>query len=220
MKKVLITGGSSGLGKALAFQYAENGYEIIIVGRDIDKLIDTSNEMNDKGYRCNYISADICDIRSVKILSDTVKNSYGSICVLINCAGVAGFGPLESTDYESVDKVIDVNLKGTIFVIKELIEMIDDRILNIISTAGLRGKVNESIYCASKFGLRGFTEAMQKEYENRDISFTAVYMGGMNTPFWDNSDHIKDKSRLKDVAVIAEEIILMDDGRKEIIIDK
>jgi len=80
-------------------------------------------------------------------------------------------------------------------------------ILNIISTAGLRGKVNEDVYAASKFAVRGFTESLQKEYEASTIKITAVYMGGMDTPFWTDSDHISDRSRLRSPSEVAKLII-------------
>ena len=63
--------------------------------------------------------------------------------------------------------------------------------MNIISTAGLRGKVNEAVYAASKFAVRGFTESLQKEYEGSRMKINAVYMGGMDTPFWEGSNHVK-----------------------------
>lgn len=89
-----------------------------------------------------------------------------------------------------------------------LIRASEGRILTIISTAGLRGKVHESIYCASKFAVKGFTESLQKEWENDPIAITAVYMGGMNTPFWDNSSHVADPSGLKGPEVVAEQILM------------
>lgn len=89
--------------------------------------------------------------------------------------------------------------------------------MNIISTAGLRGKVNESVYCASKFAIRGFSESLLKELEGR-IKVVAVYMGGMDTPFWNNTDHVKDKSRFKSPREVALKIKELDDGRCEIVI--
>jgi short-subunit dehydrogenase len=88
-------------------------------------------------------------------------------------------------------------------------------VINIISTAGLKGKVNESVYCASKYAVRGFTESLQEELKDK-LDVTAVYMGGMATPFWDQSTHIKDKSRLKSATEVAKYIFKHDDGRRVI----
>ena len=116
--------------------------------------------------------------------------------------------------------MIDINVKGTILVTLGLLPHMKGSIINIISTAGLKGKVNEAVYVASKFAVRGFTESLQKEYENSHLVITAVYMGGMNTPFWDETEHIKDKSRLKSPEDVAKEIKDKDDGRSEIHIGK
>lgn len=218
MKKVLITGGSSGLGKALARVYGENGYNILIVGRDIQKLEKTKTWMVESGLKCDYIQSDITDIESIKSMADTLEANNITIDRLINCAGVGYFAPLVDMSVDEMDNMLNVNLRGTILITQLLIGRVKGRVLNIISTAGLRGKVKEGVYCATKYGVRGFTEAMQVEYSNESPCFTAVYMGGMDTPFWDDNDHIKDKSRLKKPSIIAREIFDMDDGRKEIII--
>ena len=149
-----------------------------------------------------------------------ISSKYENIDYLINNAGVGNFGPIEELSLDDLNKMIDTNVKGTIMITQGLLPNVKERILNIISTAGLKGKKNESIYVASKFAVRGFTESLQKELEYKDIKITAVYMGGMDTPFWDNTDHIKDKSRLKSPAKVAKEIKSMDDGRAEIIISK
>src|SRR5690625_5603357 len=143
--------------------------------------------------------------------------------VVINSAGVGVFGPLEAYSHSDIDVVLQTNVKGTIFTIQAALPLIqknNGRMLTIISTAGLRGKVNESIYCASKYAVRGFTESLQEEWKDADFSITAVYMGGMNTPFWDQSTHVKDASHLKGPEVVAKQIYQQDDGRKEIMIDK
>lgn len=137
--------------------------------------------------------------------------------ILINNAGVGIFGPIEDMEYKDIDTVIDTNVKGTIYMTKALMPMIKEKIMNIISTAGLRGKVNESVYCASKFAIRGFSESLLKELEDR-IKVVAVYMGGMDTPFWNNTDHVKDKSRFKSPREVALKIKELDDGRCEIVI--
>src|SRR5574342_42597 len=107
--------------------------------------------------------------------------------------------------------MITTNVLGTILMTKAILPHIlkspDGRIMNIISTAGLRGKVNEAVYAASKFAVRGFTESLQKEYEDHSIKINAVYMGGMDTPFWDHTDHVKDTSRFRTPRQVAEIIM-------------
>ena len=220
MKKMLITGAGSGLGAELAKGYSEDGYHIILVGRSIEKLKKVADEINERGGSCECMSHDVSSPDSVKELKNKLLHKQQGIDCLINNAGVGIFGPIEEVTVDEINTMLDVNVKGTILVTKELINHVGEKIINIISTAGLRGKVNEAVYCASKFAVRGFTESLQTEFEDRGIKITAVYMGGMNTPFWENSTHIKDKTRLKSPSEVAKEIIMKDDGRKEIIIGK
>ena len=141
---------------------------------------------------------------------------------LVNNAGVGHFGPFEGIETAQISEMLDTNVLGTILMTKAILPHLQKngqgRIMNIISTAGLRGKVNEAVYVASKFAVRGFTESLQKEYEGSEIKFNAVYMGGMDTPFWDKSDHIKDKSRLRSAKEIAE-IIMEKLDQESIIIE-
>lgn len=218
MKTVLITGGSSGLGRELAIGYGKKGYKIIVVGRDSAKLINTTNYLSSQDILCSYMIMDVGRAESVRAIKERLIEEKIDIDVVVNCAGVGCFGELETLNIDDINRAIDINLKGTILVTKIFLDSVRERFVNIISTAGLRGKVNESVYCASKYGVRGFTEALQLEYQDKPLNFTAVYMGGMNTPFWDDNAHISDKSRLRDPRAVAKEIIDMDDGRKEIII--
>ena len=108
---------------------------------------------------------------------------------LINNAGVGHFALAEEISVEQTHQMIDVNLKGTIFCTQQVLAGMKTRnsgsIINIVSTAGLEGKVTEAVYSASKFGVKGFTESIVEELSETDIRVTAVYMGGMHTPFWD-----------------------------------
>lgn len=220
MMKMLITGGGSGLGAELAKCYGEQGYHIILVGRSLEKLEKVSREIGKKGGSSECMSHDISCPNSVNALSKSLLQKHQGIDCLINNAGVGIFGPIEKVTVDEINKMIDVNVKGTILVTKELIPHVGDKIINIISTAGLRGKVNEAVYCASKFAVRGFTESLQKEFEDSALKIIAVYMGGMDTPFWENSTHIEDKTRLKSPAEVAKEIVIKNDGRQEIVIGK
>lgn len=219
MKKILITGAGSGLGAALAKCYADEDSYLILVGRSEEKLKSVLNEIREKGALGEVFVCDIKNSKAVEELKERTLEKHNSIDYLINNAGVGYFGPLTSLSANQVDDMIDTNVKGTIFVTLAFLPYVKERVLNIISTAGLKGKVNESVYVASKYGIRGFTESLQKELEGTELKITAVYMGGMNTPFWKESEnHIKNKSRFKAAEEVAKEIKDQDDGREEIII--
>jgi len=218
MNNILITGAGSGLGAELARIYSSKSTRIILIGRTLSKLQTVVQELEQKGNEAVTYVCDISDYESVENVSKIIRKEYKTIDTLINCAGIGHFGPFPDLGLQEIDQMININLKGTIFMTQAFINAISNRVINIISTAGLKGKLNESVYVASKFAVRGLTESLQKEYEESELTFTAVYMGGMDTPFWSNSNHIKDKNRLKTPKEVAELIKSMDDGRNEILI--
>ena len=220
MRKVLISGGSSGLGLELAKVYGKNGFQVLLVGRSAEKLQHAVNTLNllevsaVRVYKC-----DVGNLGQVQALHEQVKQDHGSIDRLINCAGVGYFGELSKLNQNEIMQMTQVNFLGTVYMTQVFEACVNEGIVNIISTAGLKGKKNESVYCGTKFAVRGFTESLQVEWENKDLNITAVYMGGMLTPFWDHNNHIKDKSRLRDPQRVAQQIFEQEDGRPSIIIE-
>ncbi|MFE7064135.1 SDR family NAD(P)-dependent oxidoreductase [Sutcliffiella sp. NPDC057660] len=217
MKTILITGSGTGLGKELALGYAKKGHKIILTGRREAPLKEVQQLILQGGGHAEVFTLDLTKHESIqKAVSAIIKNH--SVSFLINNAGAGCFGPLTELSIAEIDLAVQTNVLGTIYLTKEflphLLEQNEPKIMNIISTAGQKGKVNESVYVASKFAVRGFTESLQKELEGR-VTITATYMGGMDTPFWDETDHIKDKSRLKSPQQVAE-IIISQDSQLEI----
>ncbi|SIS78405.1 SDR family NAD(P)-dependent oxidoreductase [Salimicrobium salexigens] len=215
MDTVIITGAGSGLGKALARQYAASGCMVYLTGRNEGKLRSTKREIIEQGGKAESV---VCDVTEAASIEEMLKQT-DKVDLLINNAGVGLFGELESYGEEDIDAMLDTNVKGTILftqVAQPRLELSGGRVLNIISTAGLKGKVNESVYCASKFAVRGFTESLHKEWGDKPIDATAVYMGGMNTPFWNDSTHVTDPGKLKTPEEVAKIIFEQDDRRPEI----
>ncbi|MBN2797271.1 MAG: SDR family NAD(P)-dependent oxidoreductase [Clostridia bacterium] len=212
MKTILITGGTSGLGYELAKLYLEKNHQVIILGRSKSKLDYALHHLKPYGEVQGY-PLDISDNNAVMHLASQLPD----LDLLINCAGIGYFGSFLELNKREIVEMIDINLKGTILVTHAFLPKVKEQVMNIISTAGLKGKVNESVYVATKFGVRGFTEALQKELP---LQVTAVYMGGMDTPFWHQSNHIKEPSKLKSPKDVAMEIFEKNDGRSEIIIEK
>jgi short-subunit dehydrogenase len=206
LNAIIITGAGSGLGKELALLFSQNNLHILLLGRSQDKLQSVKVEIEQLGGTADVVQA---DIRSYLEISTKIKelSAHYSLEGVINNAGVGYFGPFLKMEEHEIIEMTETNILGTIYVTKAILPILEQQnsgfVMNIISTAGLRGKVNESVYVASKFAVRGFTESLQKEYENSNIRFTPVYMGGMDTPFWDNSDHIKDPTRLRSPREIA-----------------
>jgi short-subunit dehydrogenase len=207
MKTIIITGAGSGLGKELAHLFSQNGFHLLLTGRTIGKLLAAKEEIEASGGKADILQLDIGNAEEVSKKAAEISHSY-DLCGLVNNAGVGHFGPFIEMDEQQITETINTNIFGTLLMTKtilpHLLKTSDGRIMNIISTAGLRGKVNEAVYAASKFAIRGFTESLQKEFEDHSIKINAVYMGGMDTPFWENSDHVKDSSRFRSPKEVAE----------------
>ncbi|MBH0171400.1 SDR family NAD(P)-dependent oxidoreductase [Fictibacillus sp. 18YEL24] len=221
-KTVIITGGGSGLGLALAREYNKT-YNVYLVGRNEQKL---EQAVQSFAHSENKVSYKVCDVTDYAKTESMLQSIFQSenVHALINNAGMGVFEPLEDLTKTDITEMLETNVYGTIFPTKLAFKLFKKqgfgKVMNIISTAGLRGKVNESVYCASKFAVRGFTESLVKEWDGTHIYPTAVYMGGMDTPFWDDSNHIADRSRLKSPEQVAALIVEQDDNRPEIFIDR
>ncbi|MEH6937159.1 SDR family oxidoreductase, partial [Bacillus sp. JJ664] len=174
------------------------------------------NKLKDIGRELpnNYSihTVDISKLSDVKRVFDSITLTYGQIDLLFNNAGVGSFDLAEELSEEDIHNMIDINLKGTIFcsqeVLKQMKKQNSGTIVNIVSTAGLIGKATESVYCASKFGVKGFTESLVVELTGTPISVFAAYMGGMNTDFWSGIFDQDKTSKMMNPNDIAE--IIMD----------
>ncbi|MGE6754142.1 SDR family NAD(P)-dependent oxidoreductase [Rossellomorea sp. NPDC071047] len=220
MKTAIITGGGSGLGKELGKLLSQQGYHILLLGRTEDRLKEATAEIENIG---GQVSFDTLDIRSTQDIQQFGKNHLHdhTVELLIHNAGVGYFGPFKDSGDDELVSMFETNALGPIRLTKVLLNQLEQNstIINIISTAGLRGKKNESLYVASKFALRGFGESLQKEYEDSNLRIVNAYMGGMDTPFWENSDHISDPSRLRSPSEVAELIVNEYQEKDEIVIE-
>ncbi|MFC5464842.1 SDR family oxidoreductase [Lederbergia graminis] len=205
-KVVVITGAGSGLGASLAKKYSESGSHVCLLGRKRERLERTAKTLMNE---YSIYELDVTNKSEVDSVFAAIKAEVGTIDLLINNAGLGVFDLAENLTEESVHQMIDINLKGTIFcaqaVLPDMKKNNKGKIANIISTAGLEGKVTESVYCASKFGVRGFTESLLVELKDSAVQVYAAYMGGMKTEFWDGiytQEEIKDLMDPDDVADI------------------
>ncbi len=207
MKNVVITGAGSGLGASLARKYHERGYHVTLLGRTVEKLALIAEDFEHYAL----FKLDVSSYTDVEMTFQEIKDKVGSIDLLINNAGVGYFDLAENLTVNEVDQLIDINLKGTIYCTQQVLKDMKDRdegsIINIVSTAGLEGKVTESVYCASKFGVKGFTESLLKELAETNIHVHGIYMGGMKTPFWGGIIEEENTGGLMDLDDVADIII-------------
>jgi short-subunit dehydrogenase len=213
-KKVfLISGGASGLGLEIAGFLVRAGKNVVILGRNGDKLAKASASL--KGSVAgNSVDTIICNIGKeddVRNASNYLVKNNMSAGYLFNNAGMGLFAGAESTTSVMVDTVFEANLKGMILLTSEILRITPKEeeltIVNIMSTSALTGRAQETIYCAAKFGARGYTEALRSELKGTKRNIIAVYPGGMRTDFWNRIDENKDLSTFMDPADVASKIV-------------
>ena len=187
MKTVLITGGSRGIRKAVAIKFAEKGNQIIInyvsEKTDTEKL---KNELLEAGAKdVLLIKADVSNSEDVKNMVKESIEKFEKIDILVNNAGITKDNLLMRMSEEEFDKVIQINLKGTYLVTKEVTKyMMKKRsgsIVNLASVVGVAGNAGQCNYAASKAGIIGFTKSIAKELASRNIRANAVAPGFIET---------------------------------------
>jgi short-subunit dehydrogenase len=207
----VISGGGSGLGQALAAQAVERDRNVIIIGRDESKLIKASEKLSasDTG---NVIIPFRCDITSqedIDILCGFLKENSYKVDYLFNNAGTGSFGSATGNRSPRVEEILGSNLTGMILMTSAILSITPKEqpitVVNVMSTSALIGRSTETIYCAAKWGARGFTEALRAEMRGTNRRIVAVYPGGMNTPFWAEAKG-KDVSDFMNPADVAEQI--------------
>ena len=198
-KVALITGGSRGIGKAIAKKFAKEGYDIVInyvsesaeLGKVKEEIIENRN------VDILFVKADVTNYNGCEEMIKEVINKFGRIDVLVNNAGITKDGLLMRMKEEDFDKVIEVNLKGTFNVTKNVIPYMmkqrSGKIVNISSVVGIGGNAGQANYAASKAGIIGFTKSIAKELASRNILANCVAPGFIKTDMTDVlSDAVKE----------------------------
>ena len=165
-KVIIITGASSGIGKALAFAFGQEGAKIVITGRKKEALFEVSGELTQKGIDNLPIVSDVSiEADNEDVVNKTIAK-YGKIDVLVNNAGISMRSMFEDCDLEVIKKVMDINFYGTVYATKYALPHIKTTkgsIVGVSSIAGYRGLPVRSGYSASKFAMNGFLEALRTE---------------------------------------------------------
>ena len=191
---IIITGGASGLGFELVKQSLEKDLIVCNIDKNTEKMskIDNDFKENYKGF-----CGDISDEKFITNTINEIKN-MGNIKVLVNNAGEPSFKiPTEYTK-EDIEKCFK-GLQGMIIVSTQVLkakEEKDVKIVNIMSSAALRGNKQESVYCATKWGERGYTESLKVAYKGTSVKIIGVYPGGINTNFYkDSRDYVSEEKQ-------------------------
>lgn len=188
-KIALITGASSGIGKATALLFAKEGAIVILTARHLGKLKIVENEIKNNGGKAESYSMDITDREQVKNTIKKIIKNYNKIDILVNNAGIVVWGSIEDCTYEDFDDQVKFNLTGSFNTIKEMIHyMISQKsgsIVNIITSTVKNTKAGRVAYAASKYGQAGLSNAVHEDLKSKGISVVAVYPSKTNTPIHD-----------------------------------
>lgn len=184
-KLAVITGGSRGIGLALARTFAKASYRVIISGRNVASLQAAADSL--KATNVETLAFDITDPAAIEKAFQQIKQRHATIDVLINNAGVAhALKPADQLSLETWKKVIDTNLTGTFLVTRAALPLMraGGTIVNNLSVAAVQPFAGMSAYNASKFGAMGFTQALREDLRKRGIRVVALMPGATDTDIW------------------------------------
>jgi short-subunit dehydrogenase len=189
-KNVLITGATGGIGAQAAKMLATSGANIFISGRNAEKLKELAESLQIPAER--VLVADLSDPLSVQSMANHIHGLVPSLDILVNAAGIGIIKPMETLTLEDFQKTINSNLVGPFNLLKAFLpEMKTQKKGLIINIPGVLGKVpmaGASAYSASKFGLVGMMQSVREELKRTEIRITNLFLGGVDSPFWDNID--------------------------------
>ncbi len=192
-KVAVVTGASSGLGRAFSIALVQKGAQVYGLARRAERLNALRDEL---GPRFHPIACDVTRPNDVEAAFQRVIRDAGRLDILINNAGLGKMGPVDELSLEDWDVQMNTNLRGVFLCTRAAVPQMKKQnaetgfgghIINIASVAGLIGNPNLSAYNATKFGVRGFSEALMKELRDHGIKVTCVYPGSVATEFFDVS---------------------------------
>ena len=210
-RAALVTGASSGIGLAIAHMLGEEGYGLTVAARRPDKLAGAAQELRAKGYDVEEVAANMTSEEEIQAVVARHRERFGRLDVLVNNAGVGIGAPVAEHQTKRIDMQIDLNLRAIILFYRECADLLraagaehrNALVVNLASIAGKQGQAWLSVYSATKAGVIGWTQAMNKELTAEGIKSVALCPGFVDTPMADFvREHIptEDMIRPEDIA--------------------
>ncbi|WP_410502133.1 SDR family oxidoreductase [Exiguobacterium acetylicum] len=200
-KVAIITGSATGIGQATALVFAEQGATVVCADVSLEKAQQTVDQITQQGGKAEAVHVDVSDVESVEQLAKHVKETYGTVDVLFNNAGIdEQGGKVHEYPIDLFDRIIAVDLRGTFLVSKFLIPLMLDNGGSIINTSSMSGRaadLNRSGYNAAKGGIANFTRAMAIDYARHGIRVNSLSPGTIETPLIDTLVGEKEKEQGK-----------------------
>lgn len=181
----LITGAAGGIGRATAGALADAGCALVLVDRNPEALQDAATALSERGRVLAQHALDVSDRGQMRALADTLAAEQGELHVLVNNAGINATAAFAAQPLDELERVMAVNFGGVLYGCKLLLPLLrragEGHIVNISSLAGLIAFPSQAIYCASKFAVRGLSEALRMELSGEHIGVTCVHPGAVRT---------------------------------------
>ena len=208
-KVVVVVGATGGIGSAVARKLADVGATLVLAARDSSKLDALAGELSATEVLC--VPTDITDLQQVETLMQTTVEHFGQIDALINAAGAGILKQWNKLEPADLDMMLDLNLKGSFYTSQAAANVMKERksghICNVIGILGKHSMAMGTAYCASKFGVVGFSKCMADELRRYGVKFTLFYFGGVDSPFWDNVSLKVDRSKMLSTETAANAIM-------------
>ncbi len=196
-KVVVIVGATGGIGTALTKQLSEAGAHLVLAARESDRLLDLSNQLPEPALT---VPTDITQPDQVTALMEKAVAQFGQIDALVNSAGAGIMKPWNKLEPTDLNAMLDLNLKGSFYTCQAAAEVMKERksghICNVIGILGKHSMQMAAAYCASKFGVVGFSKCMAEELRRYGVKFTLCYFGGIDSPFWDDVQLKVDRTKM------------------------
>ena len=184
-KVAVVTGGASGIGLAIAERLGRLGCQVALVDTNADRLLRAKQRIDATGQRVSTHAFDIADYDQLSVLLNQIVSSHGRVNILVNSAGVSLAGRFIDTSLDNFEWIMRVNFWGTVYCCKVFLPLLlseeEAQIVNMCSCFGLLGFAGKTGYSASKFAVRGFSEALRMELAGTSVGLTIVYPGPVRT---------------------------------------
>lgn len=206
-KVVVITGASSGMGEATARDLAAKGAKVVLGARRADRLDAIVQDITEAGGQATAVATDVSKLEDVKKLVATAKATYGRVDVIFNNAGLMPLSPLESLRIDEWDRMIDVNMKGTLYGIAAALPYMKAQkfghVINVSSVYGHKVVTTGAVYCGTKHAVRAISEGLRQEVKNYNIRVTTISPGAVRTEL---TDHITEPGLADNVKEVVNQI--------------
>ena len=206
-KVIVITGASSGMGEATARDLAARGAKVVLGARRADRLDAIVRDIIEAGGQASAVATDVTKLEQVQKLVDAANQAYGRVDVIFNNAGLMPLSPLESLRIDEWDRMIDVNMKGTLYGIAAALPYMkaqkSGHVINVSSVYGHKVVATGAVYCATKHAVRAISEGLRQEVKEYNIRVTTISPGAVRTEL---TEHITEPGLAEDVSDVVSKI--------------